>query len=91
NLRQLLLSETRDWRALAIRAGACLYRLRGLLKSDSYELTPERVRVGREALSIYAPLASRLGMHRLKNELEGAAFRVLYQRQYQAVNAMAKE
>ena len=31
HLRTLLLSETRDWRALAIRAGACLYRLKGCL------------------------------------------------------------
>jgi ppGpp synthetase/RelA/SpoT-type nucleotidyltranferase len=88
NLRHLLLTETKDWRALAIRSAACLYRLRGILDAEQPELTPESVRVAREALHIYAPTASRLGMHRLKNELEGAAFRILYRRQYHAVRSL---
>ena len=84
NLRKLLLSETKDWRALAIRSAACLYRLRGILHQQ--ERTVVTMRTAREALLIYAPLASRLGMHRLKNELEGAAFRILYPRQFKLVN-----
>ena len=97
NLSSLLLSETKDWRALAIRSAACLYRLRGLLASQKdasdikTPLTKEEVSVAREALNIYAPLASRLGMHRLKNELEGAAFRIRYRRQYQRVTSLAQE
>lgn len=93
NLRKLLLSETKDWRALAIRSAACLYRLQGLKQarnlSGKTDLTPEAVRCAREALYIYAPLASRLGMHRLKNELEGAAFRQLYRRQYDLVHSQS--
>jgi len=86
NLRHLLLTETKDWRALAIRSAASLFRLRGILSSGQPALTKEAVRASREALLIYAPLASRLGLHRLKNELEGAAFRILYKRQYKAVH-----
>jgi (p)ppGpp synthase/HD superfamily hydrolase len=86
NLRKLLLSETRDWRGLAIRSAACLFRLRALS-----ELTPESIRCSREALLIYAPLASRLGMHRLKSELEGTAFQILYRRQYAKVNVADAE
>jgi len=86
NLRHLLLTETKDWRALAIRCAASLFRLRGILAFGNPVLTKEAVRASREALHIYAPLASRLGMHRLKNELEGAAFRILYPRQYKAVH-----
>ena len=88
NVRHLLLTETKDWRALAIRTAASLYRLRGIMTSNQPSLTKESVRACREALSIYAPLASRLGMHRLKNELEGAAFKILYRRQYEAVNSL---
>lgn len=88
NLQHLLLTETKDWRALAIRSAACLYRLNGILKANKSGLTREVVRTAREALSIYAPLASKMGMHRLKNELEGAAFRILYRRQYEAVTSM---
>ncbi|GAX23555.1 hypothetical protein FisN_14Hh268 [Fistulifera solaris] len=93
NLRKLLLSETHDWRALAIRSGACLYRLRGILKSsvEGERRTREAARTAREALSIYAPLSSRLGLHKLKNELEGDAFRILYPRQFAAVNSLAHE
>jgi (p)ppGpp synthase/HD superfamily hydrolase len=81
NLRKLLLSETRDWRALAIRVAACLFRL----QTNDKQYNAELMRVAREALHIYAPLASRLGMHRLKNELEGAAFQLLYKRQHAAI------
>lgn len=89
NLRKLFLSESKDWRALAIRSAASLFRLRGIIQSGtSSHLTPESVRISREALHIYAPLASRLGMHRLKNELEEAAFRVLYRRQYETVTSL---
>jgi len=96
-LLQLYLSETQDWRALAIRSAACLYRLRGLLKhaadtgASHPALTPESVRVCKEALHVYAPLASRLGMHRLKNELEDAGFRILYRRQYETVTALTQQ
>jgi len=88
NLRNLFLTEAKDWRALAIRGAACLYRLRGLLASDIGKVTKEAGRACREALRIYAPLASRLGMHRLKNELEESAFRILYRRQYETVSAL---
>jgi len=91
NMRFLLLSEMDDWRALAIRSAACLYRLRGLINNASSgdgELNPETVRVAREAFRIYAPLASQLGMQRLKNELEESAFRILYKRQYSTVTSL---
>mmetsp|Transcript_59851 Transcript_59851/g.88834 ORF Transcript_59851/g.88834 Transcript_59851/m.88834 type:complete len:687 (+) Transcript_59851:804-2864(+) len=94
NFRSLLLTVGTDWRALAIRSAACLYRLQGLQSSRNQykpKLTPEEVRISREALNIYAPLASRLGMHRLKNELEEAAFRILYRRQYEAVTSLVLE
>ena len=87
NLSNLFVTEAKDWRALAIRGAACLYRLRGLVNSG-YKLDKESNRVCREALKIYAPLASRMGMHRLKNELEENAFRILYRRQYETVKAL---
>lgn len=90
NLRHLLLTETKDWRALAIRSAACLYRLRGIIGAKQPAPTNEANRTAREALSIYAPLASRMGMHRLKNEIEGAAFHILYPRQYEYVTTLQK-
>ena len=104
NLRSLLLTvnEDGDWRALAVRAAACLYRLEGLeayrtlLSKDTTEgsrtktrsATPEESRTSQEALHIYAPLAARLGMFRLKTELEDAAFRTLYPRSHAKVSSL---
>ncbi len=89
NMRKMLLSETKDWRALALRSAGCLYRLRGIYKaresSGDDVVSSDDINVAHVALAIYAPLASRMGMHRLKNEIEGAAFRVLYRRQYEKV------
>jgi (p)ppGpp synthase/HD superfamily hydrolase len=87
NLRHLILSETKDWRALAIRSAACLFRLRGIDHTQP-QRSRQAIRVAREALHIYAPLASRLGMHRLKNELESHAFQILYPRQYRTITSM---
>jgi (p)ppGpp synthase/HD superfamily hydrolase len=87
NLRHLILSETKDWRALAIRSAACLFRLRGIDHSQTHR-NRQAIRVAREALHMYAPLASRLGMHRLKNELESHAFQILYPRQYITITSM---
>lgn len=101
SIRKMLLSETHDWRALAIRSTACLYRLRGIFRyhndkmrsgqAKNLVLSPKEIRVAREALSIHAPLVSRLGMHRLKNEIEGAAFRILYHRQHTKVSDLRQE
>lgn len=96
NIRKMLLSETHDWRALAIRSAACLYRLRGIHQhferekqsNSHFAYSHSDIRVAREALEIHAPLASRLGMHRLKNEIEGGAFRILYRRQYDKVTSL---
>ncbi len=99
NLRNLYTTEAKDWRALAIRGAACLYRLRGILKEQeeqeqdgsSPRLTKEANRVCREAFRIYAPLASRMGMHRLKNELEHAAFQILYRRQHRTYESLLRQ
>jgi len=102
NLRSLLLTvnEEGDWRALAIRSAACLYRLEGLEayrsllsttggpKRRTRLVSPDESRASQEALHIYAPLAARLGMFRLKTELEDAAFRTLYPRSHAKVSAL---
>jgi hypothetical protein len=74
NLRKLLLlSETKDWRTKFDRR--CLYRLKGLRAVDA-----DDTRSVREALFIYAPLAGRLGMHRLKSGWRMPHFVQLYRR-----------
>mmetsp|Transcript_27701 Transcript_27701/g.41516 ORF Transcript_27701/g.41516 Transcript_27701/m.41516 type:complete len:701 (-) Transcript_27701:191-2293(-) len=87
-------NNTCDWRALAIRCAASLYRLRGLLFHDQQNyydlpnLNRHIVATAREAFHVYSPIAHILGMHKLKSEIETNAFRLLYKRQYFAVMAL---
>ena len=93
-LRSFLVSLSEDWRALVIRSAACLYRLKGIEpsngggKGESLVLSTDAIRTAREAFHIYAPLAQRLGMQRLKREIEGTAFRILYPRQYSVASSL---
>ncbi len=94
-LRSFLLSLSEDWRSLVIRGAACLYRLKGIdeeytrnsasksgvnVSTRSGVLRKTNISVARDAFRVYAPLAQRLGMQRLKTELENTAFRILYPR-----------
>jgi hypothetical protein len=89
-MRSFLVSLSEDWRALVIRSAACLYRLKGIQNSvsnygikksaGSVALSKTSISVARDAFRVYAPLAQRLGMQRLKTELENTAFRILYPR-----------
>lgn len=91
-LRSLLLSVSDDWRALVIRSVACMYRLRGIIRfGGNVERTPEAVKAAREGLYVYAPLAQRLGMHKLKADLEELAFGILYKRQYAAAAVLYEQ
>lgn len=100
-MRGLLLSVMDDWRSLALRCTACLYRLEGIgsvlatdIDDDDDELPdrpPLAVQTAREAMYVYAPLAERLGMHRLKSAIEQRAFAILYRRQHRAVSSLFRE
>jgi hypothetical protein len=91
-LRSFLVTLSEDWRGLVIRSAACLYRLQGIAdipeSSGKVVLSTTTIRTARDALRVYAPLAQRLGMQRLKSELENNAFRILYRRQYSVASSL---
>ncbi|MFP4520788.1 MAG: RelA/SpoT family protein [Fibrobacterota bacterium] len=73
NYRRMLLSMAKDMRVLIIKFADRLHNLRTL----GY-MPPEKIRnIAAETLDIYAPLAHRFGMHRIKSELEDLAFKHL--------------
>ena len=73
NFRKMLLAMSQDIRVLLIKLADRLHNMRTL----QYMSEDSRARVAQETLDIYAPLAHRLGIHWMKQELEDLAFRTL--------------
>ena len=81
NLRKLLLAIADDVRVLLIKLADRLHNMRTL------EFVPpaSRRRIAEETLDIYAPLAGRMGMHEMREELEDLSFHVLDPEAYAVV------
>ncbi len=73
NLRKLLLAMSKDVRVLLVKLADRLHNMRTIA-----HVSPEkRLRVAQETMDIYAPLAGRMGMQAVRDELEDISFRVL--------------
>ena len=74
NFRKLILATSKDIRVLLVKLADRLHNMR-TIKSISRE--DKRKRIAQETMEIYAPLADRMGMHRIRDELEDLSFEIL--------------
>ena len=81
NLRKLLLAIADDVRVLLVKLADRLHNMRTI-----EHMAPEaRRRIAEETLDIYAPLAGRMGMHEMREELEDLSFREINPEAYEVV------
>lgn len=81
NFRKMVLAMVQDIRVVLIKLSDRTHNMRtlGSLRPD------KRRRIARETLEIYAPIANRLGIHTIKNELEDLGFQALYPMRYRVI------
>jgi len=79
NFRKMLLAMTDDIRVIMVKFADRLHNMRTLQHLSS----ERRLAIARETLDIYAPLANRLGMGRIRGELEDLSFSYLEPKSYQ--------
>ena len=83
NFRKMLLAMVDDIRVILVKLADRLHNMRTL-----HHLPEERrVKIAQETRDIYAPIANRLGMSKIKNELEELAFKYLEPRAYESLRS----
>ena len=87
NLRKLLLAMAKDIRVLLIKLADRLHNMRTL----QFIKPEKRQRIAQETLDLYAPLAGRMGMQNMRDELEDSAFKVLNPDAYKSIIARLKK
>ena len=87
NIRKMLIAMSKDFRVMLIKLADRVHNMRTL---DSLRLDKRR-RIARETFEIFTPIADRLGLHHLKNELEKLAFKAQNGNRYAILESAIKK
>ena len=87
NFRKMMLAMVKDIRVIIIKLADRLHNMRtlGVMRPD------KRRRIALETLEIYSPIANRLGMNRIRLELEDLGFLAMYPERYRIINENVKK
>ncbi|NOQ20512.1 MAG: RelA/SpoT family protein [Desulfobacterales bacterium] len=87
SIRKMFLAMADDIRVILIKLADRLHNMRTL----QFHMPDKRKEIARETLDIYAPIAARLGIYWIKNELEESSFRYIQPDEYARIeNAVSK-
>lgn len=81
NFRKMLLAMARDVRVILIKLADRLHNMRTLTVMQPHK----RARIARETIEIYAPIANRLGLNNLYQDLQDLSFQHLYPNRYEVL------
>jgi len=84
SLRKLLVATSQDIRVLIIKLADRLHNM----QTFSHVPVEKQLRIARETLEIYVPVAHRLGMGRIRKELEDLAFPYVFPKEYERVSQL---
>lgn len=87
NYRKMFLAMAKDIRVILIKVADRLHNMRTL----NYMSTSKQLEKAQETLEIYAPIANRLGISKIKNELEDLAFKYLNPVDYYDISKKVKQ
>ena len=87
NFRKMLLAMVDDIRVILVKLADRLHNMRTL----GHLPEERRIKIAQETLDIYAPIANRLGMSKVKNELEELSFKYLEPKAYESLRAKVED